>query len=99
MGNSIVHDVDGNHKLLCAEYEWDEEDHTQEFGPEQVRKIGQTATVADLLTDAPLLSTPALEQKQSTPAAQQNRATCSRSRSKRQRKNRTCSRSRSRSKR
>lgn len=41
---------DGNDAYLCAEYEWDDEFYVQDFGPQHVRKRGQTQTVADLFS-------------------------------------------------
>jgi len=44
---SRVVDKAGRDAYLCVEYEWDGEFYVQDFGPHQVRRRGQTSTVAD----------------------------------------------------
>lgn len=46
---SRVVDKAGRDAYLCVEYDWDGEDYVQDFGPQHVRKIGQTMTVFQML--------------------------------------------------
>merc|ERR1712151_788899 len=42
-----VQDKSGNDAYLQAEYEWDGEFYVQDFGPQHVRRRGETSTVQD----------------------------------------------------
>merc|ERR1712063_38106 len=46
--NRVV-DPSGKDTFLCAEYEWDGELYNQDFGPQHVRRRGDTRTVKELL--------------------------------------------------
>lgn len=45
---TIVVDGNQNHAFLCVEYEWDGDKYVQDFGPEHVRRRGETDTVYDI---------------------------------------------------
>jgi len=49
--NRVV-DPSGKDTFLCAEYEWDGELYNQDFGPQHVRRRGDTRTVKELLAKA-----------------------------------------------
>jgi len=44
-----VVDKDGHDAFISAEYEWNSADFVQDFGPDQVRRLGEVLTIADLL--------------------------------------------------
>merc|ERR1712176_936203 len=47
-------DVKGNDAYLCVEYNWDGDEYQEDFGPEKVRKPGDSITVYQILNpDAP----------------------------------------------
>jgi len=52
----------GRDSHLCAEYEWGDATFMEDFGPERVRRIGDYATVLDLIVagieQAPIISPP-----------------------------------------
>mmetsp|Transcript_36752 Transcript_36752/g.45396 ORF Transcript_36752/g.45396 Transcript_36752/m.45396 type:complete len:156 (+) Transcript_36752:1-468(+) len=54
---SRVVDKSGRDAYLCAEYLWDDEYYVQDFGPQHVRRKGETKTVLQTLTqsDDPVL--------------------------------------------